>query len=235
MAKIILKNASVTMPIYDANSRSFKKDVMATFSRMSTSNNVVYIKSLENIDLVIEAGDRIGLVGENGAGKSTLLRLLSGVYHPTEGVADIRGSVGTLIDISLGIDTEATGLENIYIRGAYLGENNKKMKEFEAEIINFSGLKQVINLPVRTYSSGMQMRLAFAISTVLNKDILIMDEWLSVGDEEFSRKVDIKLSSMIDKSKIFVIASHSKELIRKHCNRVVQLEKGRITMNERIV
>ncbi len=153
------------------------------------------IKSLSNINLEIANNERVGLLGHNGAGKSTLLRVLGGVYTPSSGYAEINGKVGSLIDISLGIDSEATGLENIFLRGALLGISKKKIEQELENIIEFSELGDFINMPVRTYSTGMHMRLAFAVSTMITPDILLMDEWLSVGDQGFQDKAEKKLSA----------------------------------------
>ena len=188
----------------------------------------VVVKALDTISMEITEGERVGLVGHNGAGKSTLLRVFNGVYRPTSGQAVIGGSISSLIDISLGINPESTGRENVYLRGALLGLRKKDIESQFDEIANFSELGDFIEAPVRTYSSGMQLRLAFAISTVLSPEILIMDEWLSVGDESFRAKAETKLKAMVDNSKILIIASHSRDLLEKTCNRVLLLERGRV-------
>jgi lipopolysaccharide transport system ATP-binding protein len=230
MSKIIIKSADVVIPIFDSNSRSLKKSIFSKTGKLLQQNgqNFVSIQALKDINLSLISGDRVGILGSNGAGKSTLLRLLSGVYSPTKGSVEIVGSVGTLIDIALGIDLEATGRENIYIRGAYLGMSQLEMATYEYSIINFSDLLDSIDLPVRTYSSGMQMRLAFAISTIVNKDILLMDEWLSVGDQEFAKKAEDQINNLIREAKILVIASHSLELIKRICNKIIYMENGKI-------
>lgn len=230
MSKIIIKSADVVIPIFDSSSRSLKKSILSKTGKLlqQSGQNFVSIQALRDINLSLISGDRVGILGSNGAGKSTLLRLLSGVYSPTKGSVEIVGSVGTLIDITLGIDLEATGRENIYIRGAYLGMSRAEMATFEDSIIKFSDLFDSIDLPVRTYSSGMQMRLAFAISTIVNKDILLMDEWLSVGDQEFAKKAEDQINSLIREAKILVIASHSLELVKRICNKIIYMENGRI-------
>jgi lipopolysaccharide transport system ATP-binding protein len=180
--------------------------------------------------LELKDGDRVGLVGHNGAGKSTLLRVLSGVFVPTSGNASIQGSVGSLIDMSLGINPEASGRENIFLRGALLGFSKGEMKEKFHEVLDFSELGEFIEMPLRTYSSGMQLRLAFAVSTIVRPEILLMDEWLSVGDEGFKAKASERLSRVVDASKILVLASHSRELLEKVTNRIIWLEHGAIRM-----
>lgn len=234
MAKITLNNVNVEIPVFNSQGRSLKKTLMgiATGGKIGlTESGKTVIQSLININLKIENRERIGLLGHNGAGKSTLLRVLSKVYTPTSGTAKIEGTIGSLIDISLGIDAEATGLENIFLRGALLGIPKKKIDEELYKIIEFSELGEFINMPVRTYSTGMHMRLAFSVSTMIRPEILLMDEWLSVGDQGFQKKAEGRLSEMVDQSNILVIASHSRSLIEKCCTRAVWLEHGQIRMD----
>lgn len=198
--------------------------------RADESGHVV-VQALQNLNFQWGDGDRIGLIGPNGSGKSSLLRMLSGVYAPTQGIAQIEGSVASLIDVSLGVNQEATGRENVFLRGALLGLSKAQMREKVHEIIEFSELGQFIDMPVRTYSSGMHMRLAFAVSTVIRPEILLMDEWLSVGDEHFRAKAEARMAELVNATKILVIASHSRDLILKTCNRVLWLEHGRIKMD----
>ena len=234
MSNIKLVDVSVEIPVFNSQGRSLKKTIMgiATGGKIGlTESGKTVVKSLSHINLDIRDGERIGLLGHNGAGKSTLLRVLGGVYTPSSGFADIRGKVGSLIDISLGIDSEATGLENIYLRGALLGIPKKKIEQELENIIEFSELGDFINMPVRTYSTGMHMRLAFAVSTMISPDILLMDEWLSVGDQGFQSKAEKKLSELVNRSNILVIATHSRELVERCCNRAVWLEHGSILMD----
>lgn len=191
------------------------------------------VRSLNDITLEIKDGERIGLLGPNGAGKSTLLRVLGGAYIPTGGEAIIGGKVGSLIDVSLGIDSESTGIENIYLRAALLQIPKKVVDEQLDSIIEFTELGEFINMPVRTYSSGMHMRLAFAVSTMIRPEILLMDEWLSVGDLNFQKKAEQRLNDLIKRSSILVIASHSRQLIEKCCTRAILLENGHIRMDGR--
>jgi lipopolysaccharide transport system ATP-binding protein len=186
------------------------------------------IEALKNIDLQIVAGDRIGIVGHNGSGKSTLLRLLSGVYEPSSGKITRSGSVSSLVDISLGINGENTGRENIYLRGKLMVLTKKEIEEKIDEIIEFSELGDYINLPVRIYSSGMLLRLAFSVSTSITADILIMDEWLSVGDGAFADRAGQRLRNLVDESEILVIASHTRDLLEETCNKIVWLEHGSV-------
>jgi len=230
MAYISLKNVGVNFPIYGAGANSFKKTLAAsvTGGRFGKETGVNVVQALSDINLELKAGDRLGLIGHNGAGKSTLLRTLAGVYEPSVGEFVRRGSVSSLIDPSLGIEADANGVENIMLRGLVMGMSKKQVDELTPSIIEFSGLGDYINMPVRTYSTGMMMRLAFSISTSVQADILLMDEWLSVGDAEFTEKAEQRMKDVVSGAGILVLASHSPDLIEKECNRVIHLEHGRI-------
>ena len=230
MAFISLKNVSVNFPIYGAGAASLKKTLAAsvTGGRFGKETGVNVVQALSNINLELKSGDRLGLVGHNGAGKSTLLRALAGVYEPSSGEFVREGSVSSLIDPALGIEHDATGIENIMLRGLVMGLSKKQIDALTPEICEFSGLGEYVNMPVRTYSTGMLMRLAFSISTSVQADILLMDEWLSVGDAEFTEKAEQRMKDVVAKSGILVLASHSPALIAKECNRVIHLEHGRI-------
>lgn len=234
MAYINLIDAGVDFPIYNAAGRSLKTQ----FMRIATGGGItrrsdghVVVQGLSNINLEIKKGERIGLIGHNGAGKTTLLRVLSKIYRPSSGTAIIDGHCTSLLNISLGIDPEATGRENIRLRAAMMGMKKDELALKFNEIADFTDLGDFLDMPLRTYSSGMKMRLAFSISTAINPEILIMDEWLSTGDEAFKEKADIKLRSMIDSTDILILASHSKHLIASNCTRVIWLEKGSIKMD----
>lgn len=234
MATIEFNNVCVDFPIYNANSRSLKKRLMqvATGGQLSANHQrQVIVRALEGLSFSLKDGDRVGLLGHNGAGKSTLLRLLCGVYEPSSGSARINGSIGSLIDISLGIDPEATGRENIYFRGGLLGLRRAEISKQIDDIIEFSELGNFVDMPMRTYSSGMLLRLAFSVSTILRPEILIMDEWLSVGDEGFKHKAELRMAELVQSTNILVIASHSREIILQTCNRVIWLEHGKIRMD----
>ena len=234
MASIVFDQVSVDFPIYNASGRSLKKQLMSatTGGRLGADpQGRVIVRALEGLSFRLSDGDRVGLLGHNGAGKSTLLRLLGRIYEPTAGTVRIQGSLGSLIDVSLGIDPEASGRENIYLRGAMLGLTRTQIASHFDDIVAFSELGQFIEMPVRTYSSGMHLRLAFAVSTVVRPEILLMDEWLSVGDEAFKHKAEQRLTDLLQATRILVLASHSRELVMHTCNRVIWLEHGRIRMD----
>lgn len=234
MANILFENVNVEFPIFNANGRSLTSRLLevATGGRLDKDpNGRVLVRALQGINFEIVEGERVGLLGHNGAGKSTMLRVLSRVYTPQSGVARIEGQVTSLIDISLGINPEASGRENIFVRGTLLGMAKIEIAEKFDEIVEFSELGDFIEMPVRTYSSGMHLRLAFAVSTVLKPEILLMDEWLSVGDENFRTKAEERLTNLVDSAKILVIASHSRELIEKTCTRAIWMEHGQVKMD----
>ena len=222
MAHIKLDQASVEIPIYSNHNRSIKNSLLKNFTKDKVLPHSV--KALNNITLQLKDGDRLGVMGPNGAGKSTLLRTLAGVYHPTSGSIDVSGSIASLIDISLGMDSEATGYENIRMRAIMMGMKLKQIKTIEEEIAEFTELGKFLELPIRTYSTGMHMRLGFAVSTTVPADIILMDEWLSVGDSDFLIKAEKRLHDYIQKSSILVLASHSEDLISKLTNQTLRLE-----------
>ena len=228
---IIAREVCVEFPIYENSHRSLKKAVL----NLSTGGKIgqdakhhSFVRALDRLNFDFQEGARVGLVGHNGSGKTTLLRVLSGVYAPVSGELKMRGKVASLLDVSMGLDPDATGFENIYLRGILDGLKPANIRSKTDEIADFTGLGDYLNLPVRTYSSGMMLRLAFAISTSIEADILIMDEWLSVGDAEFSAKAATRLDSLVSKASILVIATHDPTLVAKICNRSIHLEHGRI-------
>lgn len=231
MAQIILDNASVDFPVYNVASRSLKNHVIDMVTGGSIANRgdgVTIVRGLDGVSAVINEGDRVGLIGHNGCGKTTLLRVISGIFVPSSGIAKVQGECVSLINISLGIDPESTGRENIFLRTAMMGMSRSEQKKFYPEIAEFSGLGDFLDMPYRTYSSGMQMRLAFSTSTAIKPEILIMDEWLSTGDADFAVRAAARLNSVVDNTKILVIASHSKQLLLQVCNRIIWLEHGKI-------
>jgi lipopolysaccharide transport system ATP-binding protein len=231
MAQIVYENVSVSFPVFN---RSLTSSLLgsAMGGKISAApKGTINIMALRDINFRLNAGDKVAIIGHNGAGKSTLLRTLCGAYKPTAGEINKSGRVTSLIEINLGINLEATGKENAYLRGRVLGLSKRDVEQKYSQIVEFSGLGKFMDLPVRTYSTGMYLRLAFSVATVLDPEILVMDEWLAVGDEDFFRKAELKLIEMIANAQILVIASHSQELIRTICNRVIWLENGEIKMD----
>lgn len=229
---------SVEFPIYENSHRSLKKAVLnlTTGGRIGTdAAHHTIVTALDDLSFRFEDGARVGLLGHNGSGKTTLLRVLSGIYAPVQGGLVLRGRIASLLDVSMGLDPDATGFENIYLRGILEGLKPSQIKARTDDIADFSELGDYLNLPIRTYSSGMMLRLAFAISTSVDADILIMDEWLSVGDAEFCAKAANRLETLVNKAAILVVASHDPGLIQRVCNRQIRLEHGKIVSDEPIL
>jgi ABC-2 type transport system ATP-binding protein/lipopolysaccharide transport system ATP-binding protein len=231
MASIELDHVTIEFPIYNARGRSmtvelFRRTVGGLIQSDNSSN--VSVVALRDINLLLTDGDRLGLIGHNGAGKTTLLRVLAGIYEPLVGRARINGTVASLTDITMGMDVEATGYENIVLRGVFLGLRAKEMRRMIPEIEAFTELGEFLKLPLRTYSSGMLLRLAFAITTAVVPEVLIMDELIGAGDAAFVVKATARLNQMISSSNILVIASHDVETIRRLCNKAALMQTGRI-------
>ena len=230
MASITLKNVSLRYPIYNDVSRSLKQSILKPIigGKIMDNKGSFYVNALENINLELKHGDRLGISGPNGSGKTSLLRILSNILPPSEGSLKKSGELISFIDLHYGLNFEASGIENIKIRCVLLGLNFSEIDEIVKKVIEFSELGKYIYLPVKTYSSGMLMRLSFSILICIRADIIIMDEWLSVGDANFFEKANNKLKEMIDEASILVIASHSPEFINNLCNKKIVLSDGKI-------
>ena len=237
MPSIRLQNCSLQLPIYGTINRSLKGAVLSTATGgriASASKNISVVNALNNINLDLRAGDRVGIMGHNGSGKTSLLRLLAGIYEPTSGRIQVQGRVSSFINLGLGMDHEATGRENILLCGLMFGLDYQQVTELTPSIAEFSGLGEFLDMPVRTYSSGMMMRLVFSIVTSVHAEILLMDEWLSVGDADFVQMAETRLQSLVDSAGILVLASHNEQIVEKLCNMIVRLEHGDIVGIERI-
>ena len=224
-----LENVSLEFPVYNTHARSLKRSLlhMTTGGRIGLSgNDLVVVRSLSDISLELVHGDRVALLGHNGAGKTTLLRVLAGAYEPTGGIVRRTGRVAALFDLMLGMDPEATGEENITIRAMLMGLSRGQIVEKRQAIAAFTELGDYLQMPIRTYSSGMLLRLGFGISTSIDPDILLMDEWLAAGDAAFLAKAQARLEELIGNTGILVLASHSIGLIKRICNKAVWMEKG---------
>jgi ABC-2 type transport system ATP-binding protein len=187
--------------------------------------------ALRNVSFTLNKGQRLGILGLNGAGKSTLLKIVAGVLKATEGNVSLMGKIVPLLELGAGFDKEYTGAENIYLYGAVLGYSKEFIKKKYDEILDFSELEDFINVPVKNYSSGMKARLGFSIATVVEPEILILDEVLSVGDAKFRKKSEERIKSMFDKGVTVLFVSHSLEQVRRLCDRAILLEKGKLIAN----
>ena len=229
MSSIRLKNVSVSFPIFTGTTRSLRQEIFSSLGgTISEHAKTTFVDALHDITMDINQGDRLGIIGHNGAGKTTLLRVLSGIYPPSRGGIDIVGDVTTLTDVSLGMDVEATGWQNIIFRYVMMGKTYREAQDHSAAIAEFSELGEFLDLPVRTYSTGMFMRLAFAISTAFTPDILVLDELIGAGDTAFQTKSLARLRSLMDESNIIVVSSHNLGIIQEHCNKALYLKKGSV-------
>lgn len=237
MPAIVADRVAIEYPILQAPDRSLKRRFVstATGGRLARdSRHHVVVSALDDVSFTIAAGERVALVGHNGSGKTTLLRAIAGVYEPVRGNLAVDGSISSLLDIANGLDMEATGRENVYLRGFIMGMRRTQVAERMDEIRDFSGLGDYLELPIRSYSQGMLLRLAFAVVTAMPRDIVLMDEWLSVGDAEFSRRAEGRLREYLERSSILVLATHSEALVGAICNRRIELDQGRIVRDDRL-
>jgi ABC-2 type transport system ATP-binding protein len=232
MVSIDVWNASVDFPIFDAKSRSLKKAVLGKVGgRIGTEQRVPIIEALRDINLSLRHGDRVGLVGHNGAGKSTLLRLLSNIYEPTRGSSRIVGRVAPVFDLGVGMDPEISGHENIIIRGLFLGMSRKQMEARVDDICEFTELGDYLGMPLRTYSTGMRVRLALGVVTSIDPEILILDEGIGAVDAAFLEKARDRLHDLVKRSGILVFASHSDEFLIELCTTAIWMDEGRMKMH----
>jgi ABC-type polysaccharide/polyol phosphate transport system ATPase subunit len=231
MARISLRDVTIAFPIFSSHTRSIRTAMLSRLGgSLAAHNDTVIVRALLSISLDLVDGDRLGLVGSNGAGKTTFLRVISGVYPPLTGEAVIEGKVSSFTDIGLGMDLEATGWQNIIFRCVFLGLTFAEARALAPSIGEFCELGAYLDLPVRTYSAGMYLRLAFAISTAVQPDIVVMDEMIGAGDQSFIHKAQRRISDLLQCARILVLASHSQSIIRSFCNKVLWLDQGQVKM-----
>jgi ABC-type polysaccharide/polyol phosphate transport system ATPase subunit len=232
MALIDLQNVSVSIPIYNSRGRALKSEI---FRRTIGGNiehpkdrRITVIQALNDVTLRINDGDRVGLIGRNGAGKTTLLRVMSRIYPPTSGKIRIVGTISSMTDLSLGMNPESTGYENIVMRGIMLGLNRKQATALIPDVEEFTELGEYLDLPIRTYSTGMMVRLSFAISTAVKPDIIILDEMIGAGDLAFVEKARSRIVGLIENASILVLATHDAAILRQFCPVAVWLKAGSV-------
>jgi len=230
MARLVLDGVSVTFPIYHASARSMRRFALkgALGRRIRMEPRMPSVAALSEVDLQLQDGDRLAVVGANGSGKTTLLRTAAGIYPPTAGRVRLVGSVTPLLGLGTGLNLAATGLENIFLMGMHLDIPPSRLKTVVDEIVDWTQLGPFIGTPLRTYSAGMIVRLAFAVSTAFPPDILVMDEWLGVADAEFRAKGYERMAGFVNGARITLLASHHRSLLETWCNRAILLEEGRI-------
>ncbi len=231
MTRISANDVSLFFPIYDHRRRSLRLSLMKR--RLGGAiqldpHNHMSVRGLKNVSFTLEPGDRVALIGPNGAGKSVLLRTLAGIYQPTFGRVTAEGTINTLFDVSFGFDHDLTGRQNLRRRCYIMGLRRREIDEMVESVSDYSELGPYLDMPMRAYSAGMALRLAFTISTSIQRDILLMDEWIGVGDASFVHKAQERLLNLTKSSHIVVLASHSEELLRNICNKAVLLFAGEL-------
>lgn len=232
MPSIALENVCVDLPIYNSRGRSLKSTILAqTVGGGVTDDrdrNVVVIRALDHVSLHVEHGARVALIGANGAGKTTLLRVMARIYPPTHGIADVVGRIACLTELNVGMDPEATGYENIRMRGVLLGLTQKGIARLVPDVAEFTELGEYLKLPIRCYSQGMMLRLAFGIATAIQPEIILLDEIIGVGDQAFAEKARRRLKGLIEAASILVLASHDPNIIAQNCSSAIWLSHGRV-------
>ncbi|WP_293905335.1 ATP-binding cassette domain-containing protein [Phenylobacterium sp.] len=225
---ITCTDLTLRFPVYGVDAKSLKKAIarVTVGGALGRHAGITDVTALQGVNLQLKAGDRLGLIGHNGSGKTTLLRALSGAYEPDEGAIEVHGRIAALLDLSLGIDATATGYENIRLRGRIAGLSSKDIDGKMDEIAAFTGLGPFLAMPVKTYSAGMQARLAFAAATAVEADVLLMDEWIAVGDAEFQKLAHKRLLKLVERAGILVLATHEAPLLKLYCNKVMRLDGG---------
>lgn len=227
--EIALNNVSFDYPLISQEIRSIKRFILRPIFDLKSENIETNFNNVfNNISLEIKEGDRVGVVGNNGSGKTTLLKLIAGIIFPSSGVINISGNISSIIDIGFGLNPVASGLDNIAITSSLKKYDRQKYKKFLRHVIDFSKLDKYLNYPINTYSEGMKLRLSFSMAVYGIEDILIMDEWISVGDREFQEKSNNLLNEIFKKNKISVIASHNLDLLNKICNRFIIIENKKV-------
>ncbi len=228
-AIVSLDRVRISFPVYQGSARSLKKRVLyhGSAGRIGRdANDHVVVEALRDVSVSLCAGDRLALIGANGAGKTTLLRAIAGIYEPSEGRVVTRGRISPMFDITLGIDGDLSGFDNIHLRALLLGLSSEEIERRLPDIVAFTELGDYLDMPVRTYSAGMILRLSFAVATCFEPDILLMDEWILAGDAHFMSKAETRIQSFVERARVMVLASHNLELCRRWCNIGVWLDRG---------
>ena len=230
LAEISLEQVSVHIPVYNARGRSLKASLLhaTTGGRIANDHGSLTVQALNDISLFIKEGDRVGLIGPNGAGKTTLLKVMAGIYEPIEGKVSISGKVTTLLNANIGVSVEMSGWDNIETRGILLGLDAEKIELLKRDVAENSGLGEFLDMPVRTYSAGMRLRLAFCVSTAIYSEILLLDEGIMAGDAEFLQLARERFDKMLEDANIFVLASHAKHVMRRFCNKGIFMKRGKV-------
>ena len=242
-AGIEVRDLHVTFPLYHGSARTLRRTLGRTLAGVAPGRppgrfgqdrqRRMAVQALRGITFSLRPGDRLGLVGGNGAGKTTLLRALAGIYEPVAGRVTVRGEINALLDTNLGMNVDLTGRENIALRGLHAGLSPRQIRTVEDDVQGFAELGSFLDMPVRTYSSGMVLRLGFALATAVRPRVLLMDEWFLAGDANFMLKAQGRLEQLVQQAEILVISTHQLEVVSAWCTRVLWMEGGTVRMQGR--
>jgi ABC-2 type transport system ATP-binding protein/lipopolysaccharide transport system ATP-binding protein len=230
-ATVVLDEVAVSFPVYQAGSRSLKKRALFHGSGGRIGRDAhqrIVVEALRGVSLSLKRGDRLALIGPNGAGKTTLLRVIAGIYEPERGVVRTRGSISPMFDVSLGIDAELSGYDNFRIRGLLLGLSPRAIEQHLPDIAEFTELGGYLDMPVRTYSAGMILRLSFAVATCFEPEILLMDEWILAGDAHFLGRAELRIKRFVERASVLVLSSHNREICSRWCTKALWLDQGQV-------
>ncbi len=236
MVQVDVANLSLDFPILEPSARQLKSQVARSLGGLwhKQRGQPPFIRALDNVTFRLAAGDRLGVMGRNGAGKTTLLRVLSRIYEPSTGTVRTQGTLTSFLDLTAGLDINATGNENIALRASLVGWDQSSLVEAFGYVERISGLGNFLDLPLRTYSAGMLMRLAFGLATARTTDILVMDEWLAVGDSDHQRLAERRIAELVDKAGILILASHARGMIESWCTHLLILDAGKVAFFGRV-
>jgi ABC-2 type transport system ATP-binding protein/lipopolysaccharide transport system ATP-binding protein len=230
-ATVLLDEVAVSFPVYQAGSRSLKKRALFHGSGGRIGRDAhqrIIVEALRGVSLSLKRGDRLALIGPNGAGKTTLLRVIAGIYEPERGVVRTRGRISPMFDVSLGIDAELSGYDNIRIRGLLLGLSPRAIEQHLPDIAEFTELGGYLDMPVRTYSAGMILRLGFAVATCFEPEILLMDEWILAGDAHFLGRAELRIKRFVERASVLVLSSHNLDICGRWCTKALWLDQGQV-------
>jgi ABC-type polysaccharide/polyol phosphate transport system ATPase subunit len=232
-ASVLLDEVAVSFPVYQAGSRSLKKRALFHGSGGRIGRDAhqrIIVEALRGVSLSLKRGDRLALIGPNGAGKTTLLRVIAGIYEPERGVVRTRGRISPMFDVSLGIDAEFSGYDNIRIRGLLLGLSPRAIEQHLPDIAAFTELGGYLDMPVRTYSAGMILRLGFAVATCFEPEILLMDEWILAGDAHFLSRAELRIKRFVERASVLVLSSHNLDICSRWCTKALWLDPGQVSI-----
>ncbi|HPF37682.1 MAG TPA: ABC transporter ATP-binding protein [Phycisphaerae bacterium] len=228
---IHLDDISLTFRVHSARTYSIKETIVNYIARRKYTKPVTIVQAIQHLTLHVPNGQRLGIIGDNGSGKSSLLKVMSRIYPPTSGRVDVNGFLVPLLEVGIGFNPELSGVENIFLTGAIMGLNRRVMATKVDAIFDFCELRDFADTPLKYYSSGMAQRLAFAVATEVDPEILLLDEIFSAGDIHWMERAQRRMKALIDRTRILVLVSHQMELIERYCDRAIWMRKGEIVMD----